>query len=278
MTISIRRADLERDQPCLIRLFREFLTPHSDARRFDWLYRQNPSGTARAWLASSSEDGAVVGAAAAFPRRIYVRGDEFSGYVLGDFCIHPQFRSLGPALQLQRACLQEIVPGSPSLGYDFPSASMLAIYRRLGVASQDRMVRLAKLLRADKKIMENIKVRRAARRLSAVGNRLLEWRDRRRSSGRREEIAQHEGACGEEFSRLASQVQRENEIGVARTADYLNWRFLAHPTQRFEFLTARRNAKLVGYLIFTQAADDARIVDLTAIADTELLSALILEA
>ncbi len=47
-----------------------------------------------------------------------------------------------------------------------------------------------------------------------------------------------------------------------RSAEYLNWRFLQHPQRRYHFLTARKNGRLCGYLIYHWAGEDATVVDL----------------
>src|SRR5580658_7630313 len=106
MRIIIRPADLERDRDVLVRTLAQYLTPTSNQTRFDWLYHRNPHGPTRAWLAFDGDTGEVVGASAAFARRVVAEGIGKTGWVLGDFCIADKYRSLGPALQLQKATLQ----------------------------------------------------------------------------------------------------------------------------------------------------------------------------
>src|SRR5438552_452104 len=95
MSLRIRRARLESDGTELMELLRRHLSPGADSRRFEWLYCACPHGAARAWLACESQTGAAVGAAAAFPRKMYFDGVERMGWVLGDFCFEERYRSLG---------------------------------------------------------------------------------------------------------------------------------------------------------------------------------------
>jgi GNAT superfamily N-acetyltransferase len=278
MGISIRSANLKRDRPLLVGFLQEFLAHQANEHRFDWLYLENPHGPARAWAAIDEANGTLVGVAAAFPRRVCAAENTVLGYVLGDFCVHPGFRSLGPALQLQRACLEMMESALPPLGYDFPSKTMVAVYRRLGAEPRECMLRLAKPLRVDRQIASRVRSRLVARGLKALGNRALNWRSTRPSTGRSEEIALHDGPCGEEFTILAAHLRNGDQLSVERTAEYLNWRFLAHPSERFEFLTARRKKVLAAYLIFAHTGEDARIVDLRGMDDTELLRNLVLQA
>jgi hypothetical protein len=53
-------------------------------------------------------------------------------------------------------------------------------------------------------------------------------------------------------------------IYTVRTAKYLNWRYLANPTEKCEILTARREGALLGYAVFTSLGTEGRIVDLCA--------------
>jgi hypothetical protein len=75
----------------------------------------------------------------------------------GDFCIHEDYRILGPALQLQRACLADIDPETIAFSYDFPSARMLAVYKRLHIDPLGNICRFAKPRRIDRKIEELVK-------------------------------------------------------------------------------------------------------------------------
>jgi len=275
MTLTMRRGDLARDRSALIEFLQTHLSPRCDAARFDWLYFQNPYGTARVMIAESVSGTNVVGVAAAFPRVFSFQGSHHAGFVLGDFCLHPRYRSLGPAVQLQRACLQEAFSGSESIAYDFPSLSMLAVYRRLGLNSQQSMIRLAKPLSFRRKAGKALKFDSIARGVSAVGDRILEWHDHCLDSQFQADIALHKGPFGEEFTSLAARSTFDDAVGVCRNAPYLNWRFLAHPFLRYEVLTAHIRRELVGYLVFTQNGEDAYIADLIGMDNTQLLRALL---
>ncbi len=277
MRITVRPAVLEAERDLLIQALFRYLTPLSDARRFDWLYRNNPHGSAQAWIATEAGNSNVVGVAAAFPRRVVVGGEEKLGYVLGDFCINASYRSLGPALQLQRACLADLASGHLAFWYDFPSESMMAVYGRLEIKPRGRMVRFAKPLRADRKIRELVKVQRVARALSKCANVALALRDGHAGDFSEWMLAMHEGACGEDFTALAERVGAGYGVCVQRSAEYLNWRFLAHPHRRHEILTARANGALLAYAIFTQDGEDATLVDLFGVEDPAMLTSLLVD-
>ena len=277
MSNKIRPAELDVDRRLITDLLSRNLSPNAGGPRFDWLYLQNPHGCARAWVVIEENTGKGIGAAAAFPRKLCVDGSTCLGYVLGDFCIDQQYRSLGLALQLQRACVQHVDSTSCALSYDFPSDRMMAIYRRMQIAPWDQMVRWSKPLRVDRKLGELVKSVRLVRNLAVPINKFLEWKDQRFVANCEWSIAEHKGDCDEEFTELAHAVRSDYGICVERSAQYLNWRYLRHPAVRHELLTARRGKALMGYVVFSQTGEDAKIVDLFGVRDATMWTALVAE-
>jgi hypothetical protein len=275
MDTVIRPSKLHADRVPLIEALNRWLTPESNGRRFEWLYLNNPHGEARVWLSTLGATGSIIGAAAAFPRKMLVRGVPTAGCVLGDFFIAPQYRTIGPALQLQRACLDALDSPSLQIFYEFPAAAMLPIYKRLSIEPSDQMVRLAKPLRADRKLREIVKHPLVVRSLSGPINRVMELRDLPRNHRSRCTIAVHTGSCGEEFTDLAHANSSEYGICTERSAEYLNWRYLNHFARRYEILTARRDGSLVAYAVFTSDQGNGEIADLFGVCEPAVLSDLI---
>jgi hypothetical protein len=273
MKIMVQTADLERDRDVLIATLRHYLTPASNESRFEWLYRQNPHGAPKVWLARDSNTGEIVGSSAAFRRRLVVNGSAKPGWVLGDFCVANKYRSMGPALQLQRATLYA-VGQEAELCYDFPSRQMAALYSRLGIQPVAQMVRMAKPLLLDRKMQKLTGSPALARSASWLGNLMLRFSDYRFASEGAWDIALHRGECGDEFTSLRKTATLANRIEIQKTAEYLNWRYLRHPLARHQVLTARHSGELKGYLIFSCEQACAEIEDWYTGEDTSLLQAL----
>jgi hypothetical protein len=86
MRIVVRPADLVKDREVLIETLRRYLTPQSNASRFDWLYQNNPWGAARVHgLPFDLDTEEAIGVGSAFPRRFYTPAGVTTGFVLGDF-------------------------------------------------------------------------------------------------------------------------------------------------------------------------------------------------
>jgi Acetyltransferase (GNAT) domain len=256
MTVSVRRANPESDRGELLDLLQANLPQLPHAQYFDWLYRNNPEGLALTWVATDTGGRRLIGMASAFPRRTYHLGSEVPCYVLGDFCIVPEYRSLGLALTLQRTCLAGLSEQGARFALDFPSDGMLAVYRRLGIQPDRTMVRYAKMLRANRKIAEHVAGSVVAYGLTVVANGILKLRDTRSRRRTTWTIAKEDGPCGEEFTQTALEWSLTTRNCAARTADFLNWRYHQHPLWQFEVLTARGEGKLHGYLIQHPYRDD----------------------
>ncbi len=276
MRIVVHPADLEADREVIVETLRRYLTPRASARRYDWLYRDNPHGRARAWIARDTTNETLVGVAAAFPRRVILSGVPHLAWVLGDFCVSERYRSLGPALQLQRALLVAAAEEQGLAGwYDFPSQNMAAVYKRLGVLEQASLIRMAQPLRVDRALALALGNTQLARWMAPIGNLWLALGVQLKGAGASVSIEAHIGKFGDEFTRLACEASPSYDACIERSAEYLNWRFAENPLERYECLVAREFGRLTGYALFTHTAEDAILVDLFGLKQESILGGLL---
>lgn len=267
MSITVRKADLHEDRLELIRFCQENLPGRPDVRRFEWLYLDNPFGTALTLIASDSA-GRMIGIASAFPRNFWVEGSRQRAWILGDFCISDQYRTLGPAVTLQRACMASLPPAE--LWYDFPSPNMLAVYRRLGVRLFSNHIRYVKLLKLDR--THNNVGSYAARAVSSIGN----WKLRRAANASTDlECSVHEGSFGDEFTELDSHASSQDVLRGSRTAAYLNWRYRQTPNAEYKVITARKVSRLAGYLVTKIDPGEATLADLIVVKEDNIVPILL---
>jgi hypothetical protein len=248
----------------IVDFLHENLTKRSDVRRFEWLYVNNPWGKARVWFAFGENGIDLLGVAAAFPRMVKIAGKDSLGWNLGDFVIRRDYRSLGPAVLLQKACLKPVLDGEIPFCYDHPSTSMVAIYKRLGLLKSSRVIRFVKPITVDRYIRKYLPQGVASRGISTVGNRVLGLQDRRKRTTAKLDIKLHEGRFDDEFTSLSDRCTNSYTVCGKRTADYLNWRYLDNPLQDFEIVTAREHGDLVGYGVLTKNSEDVFLFDIFA--------------
>ena len=274
--IRIRQADIHADRDCLVESLREHLTALSTERRFRWFYEENPDGYAQAWIAEDTESGRTIGSGAIIPRRVHVADTEQQVAVMADFWIHPNFRSLGPAVKLQRACI-EAANTKAFAFYDLPQGQMPAVYRRLRILGEKQLLTLVKPLRADPYVRRITSVVGLVSVLSLGANlwlRFCDWLRRRRSDCA---VSRHIGEIGPEFSELARNARNDAEICVVRSAEYLNWRYLRHYHLSYEVYTARREGRLVAYAVVYDTGTYADIIDLFGFFEPDIIRELVLE-
>jgi GNAT superfamily N-acetyltransferase len=263
VTLTIRPANLEGDAAAIVRLLAAHVNPQYDAARFDWAYRRNPDGRGRAWVAVEEPTGELVGVAGALPRRVHAGMEEQPAWVLADFCFAERYRALGPALRLQRACLEAAAGAGIAFCYDFPGVRMMPVYQRLHAKPLGHLRRLVRLLRIDDKLRALGVPSFLAAPLGAAGNLILSGGVGARDRSHRLEIGLQTGPCGEEFSALDGASLAAGVTRVRRSAAYLNWRFLANPFRAHEILTARRDGALAGYLVLARQESAQAIVDVS---------------
>ena len=263
MTVAVRPVNLDSEEQELLELLQTNLRDLPHARRFNWLYRNNPAGAAWSWFAYEKETKTPIGVASVFPRVMWVGKEIRLCGQVGDFAIDIGHRSLGPALMLQRATFEPVNQGMLGLIYDCPPDDRgMSTFRRLGIEPHCQMLRYAKLLRTDREFAKRLGSGKLAAEAALIGNRWLKMCSRPKPTPAAIEIALHTARCGEEFSFLDQQVGGADVIRSRRTAADLNWRYKDDPLHEYKIMTARRRGELVAYIVFSTIEQDAYVIDL----------------
>jgi hypothetical protein len=214
----------------LVRLWKEnFKLPRLDGyadRRFDWLYQENPFGSARTWIALETESDAVIGGGTIFPSHKYIRGRLVRTGVAVDFAVDRKHRLGGAALAIQRA----VISGSFEIGFDFllgkPNEKALPIFSRAGYRPIGDAQDWVKIIGTE--------------------DEPAGFPD---PSDYRDEIV---GVADERFNRLWEVARFGYPIIGDKSAAFLNWRYGSFQEQGYRFycLLSRENHRLLGYLAF----------------------------
>jgi len=274
MAVYVREASLSYDRGTLVGLTRAHLFAGTTERRFQWLYQENPFGSARAWLAIDGNTQQAIGMASLFPRRGLINGARATCCVLGDFCVSEKYRTLGPALQLQRACLSAVKAGPFALCYDYPNPAMLAVYKHLGVVPNCKLVRMVKRLRTEDKMKQWISSERVSRAAARIADLALLLREGYISDPAGVQFRLEEQECTAEYSRLADRIGSSLGGCTLRTSAYLNWRYRRNPITAYEFLAAYRGEELLAYCVFSIADRQAWVAELFGRSDNSIVTGL----
>lgn len=263
MSVSVRLADLPSEKKDLLDVLKRNLGELDHARRFEWLYRENPAGRARTWFVCEQDTQRVIGIASLFLRVMWVNGKEMLCGQVGDFAIDAGHRSLGPAMLLQRATFEPVNQGQVAFCYDCPPhAAGMSTFRRLGMEPSCRTQRFARPLRAERLVEKRFGDNLFSKSTAAVGNVILRTMQGGKGPAKNVEITVHSGCFGEEFEELEEQAKSQDAVCSRRSPADLNWRYRDDPLNAYQVLTTRVRGQLTGYAVFSIAGRDAYIIDL----------------
>src|ERR1700739_1060549 len=116
---TIRALDLKRHKDVVLGIWRKSIPPIPEAK-YSWMYEGNPYGPAVGWLLVDAA-GEAVGMTALFPRKVRIEGRDQMAAVAGDFVVNREHRTLGPALMLQKAVVEDLKKHDFDLVYGFPN-------------------------------------------------------------------------------------------------------------------------------------------------------------
>jgi len=287
MKLVIRRVSPVDERQELLDLLQRNLGV-SQERVFEWRYKMNPAGSPWCWFAYDGNNGAAVAMTSLFPRRMYVDGKPLMCGQVTHFVIDPAYRSLGPALLLQRATFEPVDSGELAFCYDCPPHDRgMSTFVRLGMKASCEVTRYTLLLRSDEFLDRRLGNRAWTKPLVAASNLALRMRSKARLVHGLE-ISEHKGAFGEEFRVLDRRVPSSGMVRASRSPEELDWRYQQDPAaaegvdERGEYrvLVARKSEELQAFLVlfFAPAAGVAHILDLFGVQLEETGAALVAAA
>jgi len=253
MSLAIRRACLKRDRQEIVDLLVRNVTCPNQDKLFEWRHLKNPVGEAWVWLLRDQKQKAVA-MASVFPRRILVNGRLMQCGHVGTVAVEPAYRSLGPAILLQRTTFGLVDSGEIVFCYDCPpDEQRTATFVRLGMPPSSEIARYAFILRSEEILQRHMGRGFWSKLLAPSANVLLKARRRAAAAECGLQIEEFAGRFGDEFSELDRKVASAGVIRGSRSADLLNWRYRDCPgwnAPDSKVLLVRRAGELVAFLAF----------------------------
>ncbi len=267
MSIIIKEADLDQDRDILIELLRKNRSKIAEdfpfEARYDWLYKNNPHGRAKAWLAIDGATAEAVGFTIAIPRKMIVNGKNIICWNCADFSVNKKYRTLGVAIKLRKAAKEGVDNGQVKFLYAHPNNNMLVVHLKAGHQIIGTMHRYAKYLQLDQKINKHIGSNKLSRILSCVGNfvlvltRIKEFQFRKKNGNY---FIKNDRLC-HEYDELFKRLQKNYVVCGIRDQIYLKWRYLNNPLYKSDIF-AIYTEKLVGYIIYVIKENAVNIKDI----------------
>jgi hypothetical protein len=279
MALQVRPVDHIAEREGMLEVLERNLTEVPHEKRFDWFYGANPSGSPYSWMIVEEKTQQAAGIASLISRGIWLGAEMKTCGQVGDFGIDRAYRSLGPAVQLQRATFSPVDRGELALCYDCPPhESGMSTFRRLGMQANCRMRRYLRILKTDRIIARRLGSglhSAAAAKLANVALQVAGARGGENPPGN--SIERLRDRFGDEFTSLDQRDNSGNTIRGRRIAADLNWLYRENPLQTYEVLAARSEGKLMGYIIYFSRAEDAFIMEAGGALETPVIAALLNE-
>jgi hypothetical protein len=221
-----------------------------DPRFLSWLYDLNPRGPAIEFMAKSGDS--VTGHIAVLPQRYKVGQDAVYGGVVVNAITHPDFRGRGIFMVLHEELFQS--PPAKGIAFSFGFANLNSekgCFRHLGYQELGRLpfwilpFNLPRILAAQ--ASRKGAAWRAAARAAQPFVKL--WSTARRPRGPGSIAVENVKELGPEFDDLWPAASAGTENILVRDRAFLDWRFIRSPTRRYDVFAARKNGRLVGYLV-----------------------------
>ncbi len=211
---------------------------------FDWLYRTNPAGVARCWIVEEKTTGRLLCQSALWPWPLAHGPEPCPGYLTGDSVVAPDWQRQGIA-ELGRRAYDRNPLDAARIKVGWPNEKTQAGYRRHGRAHALVGPLLEGVLRLG-------------------GGPRREWRRLRASGSSR-------GFCVEEVTRFDSAFDALTQRSMAwggfwcpHDAEFLNWRYFAHPTRSYRALAAFDGDDPAGYCVLRTQRRTALLMEFAA--------------
>ncbi len=246
-----------------------------------WMYKANPAGEGRIWLAE--HDGKIVGQYAVIPVKLKIGNEIILGLQSVDTMTHPDYRRQKMFETLTKKVYDEAEREGIFIVYGFPNQfSYPGFVKKLNWFDIATMQIMFKSLNWGSAVKLKVK-NKFLQRVLAIGanlvfNKVL-FRTQKPSEIEGLTIKQVT-SFDERFDEFWAKVCSQSQIMVVRNKDYLNWRY-SNPDANYSIFVAEKAREICGYLVLEHKVQSSvkvsHIFDLIAQSE-EIMHHLLSEA
>jgi hypothetical protein len=217
---------------------------------YDWLYRESPLGPARCWLLVEKATGVVVNVAGRVGWPLARGHEPMEGAILADNATIRRFQRQGIG-ELRRAAREADPWRQRSLVISWPNEKSRARSAKHGRAHRDwgPLPRWVLPLRTSSYLQSRYGVPKPLAAAVGAAADLSLRLGRAFSGGGRGVHVEQISAFDESFDAITWAAMAAPEYWSPHDADFLNWRYRAHPGQEYVCLAASEGAAPCGYTV-----------------------------
>jgi len=260
MKHEIEKINNNYDVDTILNIWQESF-PKLDEKRIKWSYDNNV--TAKPFLFCLKTNDLkknAIGLLTLFPRNFYLKGKQIPCGISGDFAIKKKYRSLGPAILLQKYLLANKTPYDIILG--FPNKPAEKIQMRVGFKPIGKINLYIKPIKSSY-VLKKIKKSYLAKPFSPVIDLFLKLRDFKHKHNQEIQIIQDPDKINTKFDKLLDSGKTNYSLIGERSYKYLHWRYFENPYKKYSLFAIedKKTKKLLGYIIYMVHKDIAMIDD-----------------
>jgi GNAT superfamily N-acetyltransferase len=264
------------DEKQILHLFNLVFNASRNLEQWRWEFRDNPAGLA--FICVAELDGEIVGHIAAIPIKMKCGDETILGAEVVDTMTHPDHRLKGMFFKLAERIHEEATGSGVSLVWGFPNQSSApGFIKRLGwreigtvpglmlVLDTKPLLRLGSYMQY---IRSGFLFRNWRIALSAAVALIYHPKHKRKSTNI---IVNRVNAFDNRVDSLWQKASPRFRLAVAKSSEYLNWRYANHP-DGYTIFVAETNGELLGFIVLRVGKPTAGagvIVDMLTLRDQE---------
>ncbi len=237
----------EGDEEQILQLREVASSGKKDLQWWRWLYRDSPGGLAIIVLAEAN--GRIIGQHAAVFLDIKVGNQIIRGYRGLELMVHPDYRRQGIFIEITKVMEKELTASGRILNCSTPNnRSRPGFLKHLNyleicrLAAPRRVIDWGVIL----KTRYGIPVL-AGRGLGLAWEHLVHRTAPARTTGIEVEQVT---SFDERIDKFWEKASRTREIMIAKDRQYLNWRYVTKPGNKYRILIARQQDEITGFIVF----------------------------
>lgn len=250
--LSISLANVDLDRRAILDFWKDnLLDPPGTAEKFVWYYKSNPLGNGLCWLLCDDGSGAFIGTAGLGLRALEIGGQRLVVGLASDFAVKRQYRTIRPAVMLQKALAAEVGKSLRAI-YVLPNEAATPIMQLCGFKKIGKLIRYVKVLNVESYVYERFPHRFFASVISKPIDYLV-------SAISQDALYSCPDSCvfkpmsafDSRFDELWERARGSFQIIGERSSQFLRWRYEDCPTARFKTfgLLDRDQRKLHAYVV-----------------------------
>ncbi len=246
--------------------FIAFRNENRDSKRneayFEWRFLKRPSGAQPVIVWAETAAGEKIGSLSIVPHQYLINNLSYPLAILGDISVSRQWRGKGVAKQMFNylSGLDEVKKLKACVVLPNEEAA-----RPLGKASWQKvseLERYVKILRSEDFLKRVLRGKTFSKIISTSLNTVLRLSVNEVFLGR---VPRYKSGLVSEFDErfdgLWNSLNKENMFLGMRNREYLTWRYLLHPIDKYNIFILLHDEKLCGYIIFYTGESTCYVID-----------------